>query len=101
MPVRIRLARFGRHLRPFYRIVATDSRNQRDGRFLERLGHYDPLPNKEGVKDVVINVDRTKYWLSVGAQPSDTVRRLLGYAGVLPKMPVPSTQKQEKVAKDL
>eukprot|EP00271_Cylindrocystis_brebissonii_P009059 TRINITY_DN23663_c0_g1_i1.p1 TRINITY_DN23663_c0_g1~~TRINITY_DN23663_c0_g1_i1.p1 ORF type:complete len:121 (+),score=14.01 TRINITY_DN23663_c0_g1_i1:460-822(+) len=87
MGVRLRLARFGRKNLPFYRIFAADSRFPRDGRHLEVLGHYDPLPGKDGLKRIGIHSERVKYWLSVGAQPSDVVRRLLGIVGILPKPP--------------
>lgn len=74
MSVRIRLARAGAKKRPFYRIVATDSRSPRDGRFLEKLGTVDP--NAEPTK-VDVDVPRLEYWLSAGARPSETVARLL------------------------
>ena len=74
MAVAIRLSRFGAKKRPFYRIVAADSRRKRDGRFLEQLGTYDPMKNPV---DVRLEMDRVDYWLSVGAQPSDTVRSLI------------------------
>lgn len=72
--VRIRLARFGAKKRPFYRIVAADSRAKRDGRFIEVLGTYDPRtdPPSSTLKE-----DRIRYWLSVGAQPTDAVRQIL------------------------
>ena len=74
MAVKIRLARGGAKKRPFYRIVASDARSPRDGRFLEKLGTYNPMTT-----DGTLNVDRARvdYWLSVGAQPTDAVRRLL------------------------
>lgn len=92
MVVRIRLARHGQRHRAFYRIVSADSRAKRDGRFLEVLGFYDPLPHSAqegaaGIKRVALNVPRIKYWLSVGAQPSDTVGRLLGASGLLGSHP--------------
>ena len=73
MAVRIRLQRFGSKKRPYYRIVSADSRAKRDGRFLEQVGTYDPMqsPHKIAFKQ-----DRYDYWVSVGAQPSDTVRSL-------------------------
>ena len=74
MAVAIRLSRIGAKKRPFYRIVAADSRRKRDGRFLEQLGTYDPMKNPV---DVRLEMDRVDYWLSVGAQPSDTVRSLI------------------------
>ena len=74
MAVKIRLARAGAKKRPFYRVVAADARSPRDGRFIEKLGTYDPLTEKP---TVVVDQARVDYWLSVGAQPSETVARLL------------------------
>lgn len=79
MAVRIRLQRHGRKKRPFYRLVAADARAQRDGRFLERLGHYNPLTNPA---EVVIDEDRVLKWLKRGAQPSDTAKSLLSQTGI-------------------
>eukprot|EP00884_Botryococcus_braunii_P002246 jgi/Botrbrau1/12021/Bobra.247_2s0025.1 len=87
MVVRLRLARFGRKNLPFYRIYAADARSRRDGRHLEIVGHYDPVPGRDGNKHVGLNFERIRYWLSVGAQPTDTVARLLGQAGVIPRPP--------------
>mmetsp|Transcript_10094 Transcript_10094/g.13135 ORF Transcript_10094/g.13135 Transcript_10094/m.13135 type:complete len:107 (-) Transcript_10094:363-683(-) len=89
MVVRLRLQRFGRTHSPFYRIVAADSRAKRDGKFLEVLGTYNPIANQDGIKEVRLKADRFKYWLSVGAQPSDRVGWLLGKFGILPPPPVP------------
>ncbi len=84
MAVRIRLKRVGRRHRPSYRVTAVDRRRARDSNVIEELGVYDPInPNEE--KQVVLKHERIKYWLSVGAQPSDTVRRLLQKHGVLPE----------------
>ena len=81
MPVRIRLTRVGRRHRPAYRLAAIDSRRPRDSRVIEALGIYDPAnPNPE--LQLALKQDRIEYWLSVGAQPSDTVRRLLRSQGV-------------------
>jgi len=66
----------GRRHRPFYRVAAIDSRAKRDGRVIEELGYYDPIAGDEA-KQVSLRLDRVDYWLSVGAQPSDTVRRLI------------------------
>lgn len=74
MVVAIRLARHGRRHAPYYRIMVADSRRARDGKYLEHVGSYDPLI-KDGAKHLRINTERVTYWLSVGAQPSDTVRR--------------------------
>ena len=75
MSVRIRLKRFGTKKRPFYRVVVMDSRTPRDGRVLEEIGLYHPIEKKE--KQITIDTDRVKDWLSRGATPSDTVRQLL------------------------
>jgi len=71
--VKIRLARFGRKKRPFYRIVVTDSRKRRDSGWIESIGYYNPLTNP---KDIKIDLDRMNYWLSNGAQMSDRVSKL-------------------------
>ena len=81
MVVRLRLARFGRYKFPFYRIYAADHRSPRDGKHIEILGHYDPIPQKDGNKHVGLHLERIKYWLSVGAQPSKPVARILAKAG--------------------
>jgi len=74
MAVKIRLARTGAKKRPFYRIVAADARSPRDGRFLEKLGTYDPTQNPSVV---LVNQPRLEYWLGVGAEPTETVKRLI------------------------
>ncbi len=78
--VKLRLRRMGANDQPFYRIIAVDSRQSRDGKYIECVGWYDPKPNPSKIN---IETDRAIYWLSVGAQPSDTVRSLLRKAGVL------------------
>ncbi|CAA7409321.1 unnamed protein product [Spirodela intermedia] len=88
MVVRIRLSRLGCRNRPFYRVMAADSRSPRDGKHLEILGYYNPLPGQDGGKRMGLNFDRVKYWLSVGAQPSEPVQRLLFRAGLLPPPPM-------------
>jgi small subunit ribosomal protein S16 len=82
MSVRIRLALGGTKKRPFYRIVATDSRDPRDGRFLEKLGTYNPILPSDNPERVVLREERLRYWLGVGAQPSDRVARFLDSAGI-------------------
>ncbi|MEM7381299.1 MAG: 30S ribosomal protein S16, partial [Bacteroidota bacterium] len=82
MPVRIRLQRHGKKGKPFYWVVAADSRSKRDGKFLEKLGIYNPNTNPATIE---INVDNSVKWLQNGAQPSDTARRILSYKGVLLK----------------
>ncbi|HIC89292.1 MAG TPA: 30S ribosomal protein S16 [Anaerolineae bacterium] len=78
--VRIRLRRVGAKKQPVYRIVVADQRSPRDGRFIEIIGHYNPRTEPE---TVVINTERALHWLSVGAQPSDPVKRLLHKTGVM------------------
>ena len=84
MSLSIRLTRGGAKKRPFYRIVVADSRSPRDGRFIEKLGHYDPMAEKGDVKRLVMDIERIKHWLSVGAQPSDRVARFFGAADIIP-----------------
>nr|QOI17223.1 plastid ribosomal protein S16 [Pulsatilla cernua var. koreana] len=93
MAVRIRLARFGCRNKPFYRVVAINSSNRRDGKHVELLGYYDPLPANDDPKRIGLKIDRIKYWLSVGAQPSDPVRDILFMKGVLPLQPVVADHK--------
>ncbi len=85
MAMKIRLARGGSKKRPFYAIVAADSRMPRDGRFIEKLGTYNPMLPKDSEERVKMNMERVKYWLSEGAQPTDRVSRMLEAAGELPK----------------
>lgn len=79
--VKLRFKRFGRRNRPYYRLNAQDSRTKRDGRSIEELGTYDPV-EKDPAKQVNLKLDRVRYWLSVGAQPSETVAALLKKQGV-------------------
>ena len=87
MVVRLRLQRFGRTHSPFYRMVAANSTAPRDGKFLEIVGTYNPIANKHGMKEIRLKEDRLKYWLAVGAQPSDRVAWILGKFGLLPPPP--------------
>ncbi|WP_029942314.1 30S ribosomal protein S16 [Sphingomonas astaxanthinifaciens] len=82
MAVAIRLARGGSKKRPYYRIVVADSRNARDGRFIEKVGTYNPLLAKDSPERVKLDHDRISHWLSVGAQPTDRVARFLDAAGL-------------------
>ena len=82
MALSIRLSRGGSKKRPYYRIVVADARSPRDGRFIEKLGTYNPLLAKDDAKRIVLDGDRAKHWLSVGAQPTDRVARFLDAAGV-------------------
>lgn len=85
MAMKIRLARGGSKKRPYYSIVAADSRMPRDGRFIEKLGTYSPLLAKDSEDRVKLNVERIQYWLSQGAQPTDRVARFLEAAGLAAK----------------
>jgi small subunit ribosomal protein S16 len=85
MAMKIRLARGGSKKRPFYRVVAADSRMARDGRFIEKLGTYNPLLPKDSEERVKLNMERVQHWLDQGAQPTDRVSRFLEAAGVLTK----------------
>lgn len=105
MAMKIRLARAGSKKRPFYRIVATDSRMPRDGRFIEKLGTYSPLLPKENEDRVRLKVDRINHWLGQGAKPSDRVSRMLESAGLLepktrnnPKKALPGKKALERAA---
>lgn len=82
MSVAIRLSRGGAKKRPYYRIVVADSRSARDGKYLEQIGTYNPLLAKDNPERVKLNEDRARYWIGVGAQPSDRVLRFLDAAGI-------------------
>lgn len=105
MALKIRLARAGAKKRPFYRIVVADARSPRDGRFIDRLGSYDPLKAKDDAARLVIDVEKAKEWLAKGAQPTDRVLRFLDGAGVMkrpvrnnPKKGEPGAKAQERAA---
>ena len=106
MSMKIRLARGGSKKRPHYAIVATDRRNPRDGRFLEKLGTYDPMLAKDHEGRVKMDLDRVKHWLTQGAQPTDRVARMLESAGVVekkvrmnPKSAIPGKTMAERAKK--
>lgn len=84
MALKIRLARAGARKRPFYRIVVADSRRPRDGRFIEKLGTYNPLLGRDDSNRVTLNEDRVRHWLGHGARPTDRVARFLGDARIIP-----------------
>ena len=88
MSLKIRLARGGAKKRPFYRIVVADSRSPRDGRFIEKIGAYNPMLAKDHADRVVVDAERARHWVSVGARPSDRVARFLGQAGIVAAPPV-------------
>ncbi|HET7282763.1 MAG TPA: 30S ribosomal protein S16 [Sphingomicrobium sp.] len=95
MAVAIRLSRGGSKKRPYYRIVVADSRNARDGRFIEKVGTYNPLLAKDSPERVKLDADRIQHWLGVGAQPSDRVLRFLDAAGIRERAARNNPQKGE------
>lgn len=105
MALRIRLARGGSKKRPFYRMVIAENTAPRDGKFLERLGSYNPLLAKENHERLVVKAERVKYWLSVGAQVSERVQKLLSELNLMekpqiaerPKKSAPKKKAQEKM----
>ncbi|MBV5335901.1 30S ribosomal protein S16 [bacterium] len=94
MSLKIRLARGGAKKRPFYGIVVADARCPRDGRFVEKIGTYNPMLPREHAQRIVIDVERAKYWLSVGAQPTDRVVLFLANAGLVDKPAFRETPKK-------
>jgi small subunit ribosomal protein S16 len=105
MPLKIRLARRGTKKRPYYHIVIAEAEAPRDGRFIEKIGHYDPLLPKDNPERQKIDLDRARHWLASGAQPTDRVLRFLDKAGVKKREPrnnpekaLPGKKRQEREA---
>jgi small subunit ribosomal protein S16 len=105
MSLKIRLSRGGAKKRPFYRVVVADSRSPRDGRFIERLGTFDPLKEKDAADRLVLDVEKAKAWIAKGALPTDRVTRLFESIGVgkreprnNPKKAQPKKKAQERAA---
>ena len=96
MALKIRLARGGAKKRPFYSIVVSDSRSPRDGRFIEKIGTYNPMLPKEHETRITIDQDRAKHWLSVGALPTDRVALFFGNAGLVEKRQWTETPNQSQ-----
>ncbi len=106
MSLKIRLTRGGAKKRPYYRIVVADARAPRDGRFIERIGAYDPMKAKDSPERVVLDLEKAKEWLAKGAQPTDRVLRFLDAAGLMkratrsnPEKAVPGDKAKERAAK--
>jgi small subunit ribosomal protein S16 len=99
MSIAIRLARGGAKKRPYYRIVVADTRSARDGRFIEKLGTYNPMLAKDDANRVVLDLDRAKHWLGVGAKATDRVARFLDAAGLLKRAPSANPKKAEPGSK--
>ena len=105
MSLKIRLSRGGAKKRPFYRIVVADARMPRDGRFVEKIGTFDPVKAKDDALRLVLDVEKAKAWLAKGAQPTDRVLRLLDGLGIAkreahnnPKKALPKKKAQERTA---
>jgi small subunit ribosomal protein S16 len=96
MSLKIRLARGGAKKRPFYSIVVADSRTPRDGRFIERLGTYNPMLDRSHADRITLKTERIQHWLGVGALPTDRVARFLGDAGLIEKPPIPDNPIKSK-----
>ncbi len=94
MSLKIRMARGGAKKRPFYSIVVADSRSPRDGRFIEKLGTYNPMLKRDHPERIVLKTERIQHWLGVGALPSERVARFLGDAGLRPKPAIRETPKK-------
>ena len=106
MAISIRLSRGGAKKRPFYRIVVADSRSPRDGRFIEKIGSYDPMKAKDAADRVVLDIEKVQAWLAKGAQPTDRVLRFLDAAGLAkrparnnPAKAVPGEKAKERAEK--
>jgi small subunit ribosomal protein S16 len=95
MAVKIRLKRMGANKKPFYRVVVADGRSPRDGRFIEEIGYYNPLKEPAEVK---IDVEKAQRWLSNGAQPTDTVKKLFNNAGITKPVAVKSQSNESEAA---
>jgi small subunit ribosomal protein S16 len=105
MALKIRLARGGSKKRPFYSVVVADARSPRDGRFIEKVGTYNPMVAKDHPERVLLNIDRIQHWLGVGAEPTDRVQHFLVKAGTLapkersnPEKAKPKKRAQERLA---
>ena len=96
MSVKIRLSRGGAKKRPFYRIVVADSRSPRDGRFIEKIGSYDPMVAKDHPDRIRLDKDRAQHWLSVGAKPSDRVSRFLADVELMGSRAIPKQTKKDQ-----
>ena len=106
MSLKIRLTRGGAKKRPYYRIVVADSRSPRDGRFIEKIGSYDPMKAKDAADRVVLDIEKVQAWLAKGAQPTDRVLRFLDAAGLVkraarnnPNKAVPGDKAKERAEK--
>jgi len=102
--LKIRMSRGGAKKRPVYKIVIADSRKPRDGRFIEKVGFFNPLLPKDKKERLSLDIERIKYWLEKGARPSDRIARFLGEANVIPKPaqknnPIKAKQKKESARK--
>ena len=99
MALKIRLSRGGSKKRPFYRIVVAEASAPRDGRYVERLGHYDPMTAKDSDQRLVVKSERASYWLGLGAQPTERVQKLLASLGLMEPIKMRDQPKKSAVGK--
>eukprot|EP00877_Chromochloris_zofingiensis_P013540 jgi/Chrzof1/843/Cz01g31030.t1 len=100
MGLRVRLARFGRRAFPHYKLFVAEAKAPRNGRHIDEVGYYNPNPAVDGNKHIGLNFEKIKYWLAVGAQPSDRVQYLLVKAGLIPQPPMPPRFRQQSSEQD-
>lgn len=94
MSLRIRLARGGAKKKPFYRIVVAENTSPRDGKFVERIGSYNPMVASDHKDRMIVNTERAAYWLSVGAQPTERLAKIFGHMGIIEKPTIPNQTKK-------
>ena len=99
MALKIRLSRGGSKKRPFYRIVVAEASAPRDGRYVERLGHYDPMTAKDSDQRLVVKSERVSHWLGLGAQPTERVQKLLASLGLMEPIKMRDQPKKSAVGK--
>ena len=99
MALKIRLTRGGAKKKPFYRIVVAENTSPRDGKFVERIGSYNPMLASDHAERCIINAERVKHWMSVGAQPTERVAKMLGQLGIIEKPAMPHRPKKSQPRK--
>lgn len=99
MALKIRLTRGGAKKKPFYRIVVAENTSPRDGKFVERIGSYNPMLASDHAERYVVNAERVKHWMSVGAQPTERVAKMLGQLGIIEKPATPNRPKKAQPRK--
>jgi len=99
MALKIRLTRSGAKKKPYYRIVVAENTSPRDGKFVERIGSYNPMLASDDKDRYIVDAERVKYWMSVGAQPTERVAKMLGHLGVIEKPAIPNRPKKSLAKK--